>query len=88
MVHLRKHPPASPFIRWVWRPLTLTGAGGTALALWLDDLVMVSQEVLGLIFLPIMAGIIYGLDVFLFKTRLPRRDDLTTPTSPPTTDKD
>jgi hypothetical protein len=36
-------------------------------------------EILALIFLPILAGVIYLLDLFIFKSRMPRREDLDTP---------
>jgi len=40
-----------------------------------------SSRILSLIFLPILAGVIYLLDIFMFKSRTPRREDLTNPTT-------
>jgi hypothetical protein len=37
-------------------------------------------EILALIFLPIMAGAIYLLDIFFFKSRMPKHDDSNPPT--------
>ncbi len=65
------HSPRFPIFRRLWKPAIVTGASGTALALWLDEIVMFSQEILALIFLPIMAGVIYLLDIFIFKSRMP-----------------
>ena len=33
--------------------------------------------ILALILLPILAGVIYLLDIFIFKSRMPKREDLT-----------
>ncbi len=59
----------------LWKPAVATGAGGAAVAVWWDEIVMLGEEVLALIFLPIMAGALYLLDIFIFKSRLPRRED-------------
>jgi hypothetical protein len=64
----------------LWKPAAVTGAGGAAIALWLDEIVMFGEEILALIFLPIMAGVIYLLDILIFKSRLPKREDLETTT--------
>jgi hypothetical protein len=70
------HSPRIPIIRRLWKPAAITGAGGTAIALWLDEIVIFGEEILALIFLPIMACVIYLLDIFIFKSRMPRREDL------------
>ena len=36
-------------------------------------------EILALIFLPIMAGVIFLLDIFIFKSRMPDREDVIHP---------
>jgi hypothetical protein len=60
----------------MWKPAVTTGAGGAAIALWFEEILAFGAEVLALIFLPIMAGIIYLLDIFIFKSRMPQREDL------------
>jgi hypothetical protein len=82
------HVSRFPIFRWLsrrkytglWKPAVVTGAGGTAIAIWLDEIVMFGEEILALIFLPILAGVIYLLDILIFKSRMPRREDLDTPT--------
>jgi len=64
-----------------WKPAAVTGAGGTALAVWFEELMLFTQEILALIFLPILAGLIYLLDIFMFKSRLPKREDLNNSTT-------
>ena len=69
-----------PGFRRIWKPAAITGAGGTAVAIWFEEILMFSQEILALIFLPILAGVIYLLDIFMFNSRMPRREDLEIPT--------
>lgn len=70
------HFPRFPLFRRIWKPATVTGAGGTALAIWFDEIIAFSQEILGLIVLSIMAGTVCLLDNFIFKSRMPRREDM------------
>lgn len=74
------HSPRFPFFQRWWKPAAITGAGGTAIAIWFEELIAFGTEILALIFLPILAGIIFLLDILIFKSRLPRREDLETPT--------
>jgi hypothetical protein len=70
--------PSSPRRRFrrFWKPAALTGAGGTAVAVWLEEILLFGQEILALIFLPVIAGLIYLLDILIFRSRTPRREDL------------
>ncbi len=74
------HSPRFPFFQRWWKPVAVTGAGGTVIAIWFEELIAFGTEILALIFLPILAGIIFLLDILIFKSRLPRREDLETPT--------
>jgi hypothetical protein len=69
-----------PVFRRLWKPVAATGAGGTAVVLWFEEMMLFVQDILALIFLPILAGIIYLLNIFAFKSRMPQREDLTNPT--------
>ena len=73
------HAPRFIKFRRLWKPLAITGAGGTAVAVWFEEVLLFGQEILGLIFLPIIAGAIYLLDIFIFRSRMPKREDLTNP---------
>jgi hypothetical protein len=70
------HAPHFLSFRRLWKPAAVTGAGSVAIAIWLDEIVMFGEEILALIFLPILASVIYLLDILIFKSRLPRREDL------------
>jgi hypothetical protein len=62
-------------MRRLWKPATVTGVSGAAVLIWLEEIIAFGAEILALIFLPIMAGAIYLLDIFFFKSRMPKRDD-------------
>jgi len=63
----------------LWKPLAITGAGGAAAAVWTEELARYTEELLALVFLPIMAGVIYLLDLFIFKSRMFKPADLKQP---------
>lgn len=65
-----------PIFRRLWKPAVITSASGSALALWLDELLIIGQEILALLFLPILAGAIYLLDILIFKSHMPKKEDL------------
>ena len=68
----------SSIFRRFWKPAAITGAGGTAGAIWFEEMLIYAEEVLALVFLPILAGVIFLYNTIVFKSRLPRRDDLST----------
>ena len=77
---IRKENPMSnrrfPLVRRFWKPAAVTGAGGTAAAVWFEEILLFGQEILALIFIPLIAGVIYLLDILIFRSRMPRREDL------------
>ena len=74
------HTRSSGFHLRRWRrwgpPATATGAGGTALVIWFEEIVAFASEFIGVIFLPILAGIIYLFNHLVFKSAMPRRTDI------------
>lgn len=74
------HLPRFLNLRRLWKPVAITGTGGAAIAIWIDEILMFAEEILALIFLPVLAGIIFLLDILIFKSRMPHREDLDTPT--------
>ena len=46
------HSPRFPIVRRFWKPAAVTGAGGTALAIWFEEIAIFAQDILALIFLP------------------------------------
>lgn len=79
MSHHSVHHTHFPIFRHLWKPAALTGAGGAAVAIWLDEIMRFGEDILALIFLPIMAGVIYLFDILIFKACVPRREDIAKP---------
>jgi len=69
------HSPRFPIFRRFWKPAVATGVGGTAIVVWFEEIAMFGEEILALIFLPIMAGVIYLFNILIFKSHMPRRED-------------
>ena len=65
----------SSIFRRLLKPAVVTGAGGTAIAVWFEEITLYVEGILALIFLPIMAGVIYLLNIYIFNSRMPRRED-------------
>ncbi len=65
---------ARPAWRRMWKPAAMAGAGGTVIAVWLDEILLYADEIIGLVLLPIMAGVIYLLDILMFRSRMPRQE--------------
>ncbi len=70
--------PISRFsrLRKLWKPAVATGAGGTTLVIWFEEIMAFTVEIFGVILLTIMGGLICLLDNFVFKSRIPQREDL------------
>ncbi len=69
----------SSTFRRFWKPAAVVGAGSTAAAIWVEDILLYAEIFVALILLPIMAAIVYVFNIFIFKSRLPKGEDLTNP---------
>lgn len=67
--------PRTPLFRKLWKPAALTGAAGTAAVFWLEEFFLYIEEILALIFLPLLAGVIYLFNVYVFKSHLPEHEE-------------
>ena len=72
------HSSVSRSRRWRrWIPATTAaGAGGTALVIWFEELIAFATEFIGVIFLPILAGILFLFNQFVFKAAMHQREDM------------
>lgn len=70
--------PVSRFsrLRKLWKPAVATGAGGTTLAIAFEEIIVFAVEIIGVILLTILGALICLFDNFIFKSRIPRREDL------------
>ncbi len=65
-----------PLARKFWKPAVATGAGGTSLIIWFEEVIAFATDFIGVIFLTILGGLICLFDNFVFKSRIPRQEDL------------
>ncbi len=71
------HPVSRfPRFRKLWKPAVVTGAGGTTLAIWFEEIIAFAMEFIGVIVIALMAGLIYLYKTYVFKSAMPRSDDL------------
>jgi len=66
---------ARHWTRWA-PPAAAAGAGGATLLIWFEEVVTLVTEFIGVLFLPVLASIIYFFNVFVFKSAAPKADDL------------
>jgi len=71
------HPsvPNSPRRRRSWKPVAAITAGGVALVTWFGEIIATAAELIGVIFMFIVAGVIYLFNVYVFKSAAPKADD-------------
>ena len=65
-----------PLVRKFWKPAVATGAGGTTLIIWFEEVIAFATDFIGVILLTILGGLICLFDNLIFKSRIPRREDL------------
>ena len=73
-------PPSRRFLllRRLWKPAVILVIGGAILALRFNELVEHGQELLALVLLIVSAGSIHLLDIYIFKSCMPCREDMKT----------
>ena len=65
-----------PRFRKFWKPAVTTGTGGTTLAIWFEEIITFAAEFISVIVISLMAGLIYLFKTYVFKSAMPRSDDL------------
>ena len=63
-------------LRKLWKPAVATGAGTTTLVIWFEEIIVFAADFIGVILLTILGGLICLFDHFIFKSRIPRREDM------------
>lgn len=58
-----------------WKPALVTGAGGTSLILWFEEIIVIGLDLLAVLALLLVVGPIYIFDHLLFKSATPKRED-------------
>ena len=69
-------------LRKYWKPALATGAGGTSVVLWFEEILLFLEEiivfgldVLAVLVLLLLAGPIYLFNHFVFKSAMPSLED-------------
>ena len=71
------HPVSRfPSLHKFWKPAVVTGAGGTTLVIWFEEIIAFAADFIGVILLTVLGGLICLFDNFIFKSRIPRQEDL------------
>ena len=52
------------------------GGGGTAIIIWFEEIIAFAAEFISVIVISLMAGLIYLFKTCVFKSAMPRSDDL------------
>ena len=62
-------------LRKYWKPALVTGAGGTSLILWFEEILLIGMDILAVLALVLLAGPIYLYNHILFRSAMPRPED-------------
>ena len=65
-----------PLVRKFWKPAVATGAGGTTLAIWFEEVIAFATDFIGVILLTVLGGLICLFDNLIIKSRIPHQEDL------------
>jgi hypothetical protein len=65
-----------PRLRKLWKPAAATGAGGTTLVIWFEEVIALAVDFISVIFISLIAGLIYLYKTYVFKSAMPGPDDL------------
>lgn len=68
---------ATSALRKYWKPALATGAGGTSLFIWFEEILLLGLDILAVLALLLLAGPIYLYNYFVFKSAIPTLKDKT-----------
>lgn len=63
-----------PAFRRLWRPALATGAGGTGIIIWFEEIMLFAVEIVSVMLVIVLGGLVCLFDHFFFKSRMPRRE--------------
>ncbi|MEZ0396631.1 MAG: hypothetical protein ABWK53_09420 [Anaerolineales bacterium] len=68
--------PRPTRVRRLWKPALATGAGGSAILIWIEEILALAVEIISLVLVAILGGLIFLFNHLVFKNRFPRKEDL------------
>jgi hypothetical protein len=66
---------ATSVIRKYWKPALITGAGGTSLILWFEEIILFGLDILAILSVLVVTGPILLFNHFVFKEAMPTLKD-------------
>lgn len=66
---------ATSALRKYWKPALATGAGGTSVLIWLEEILLIWVDILSVLVVLLVAGPILLFNHFMFKSATPRKED-------------
>jgi len=66
---------ASSALRKYWKPALATGAGGTSIVIWFEEIILLGLDILAILAVIVVAGPILLFNHFMFKAAIPRKED-------------
>lgn len=67
--------PTNSVFRKYWKPALATGAGGTSVLIWLEEILLIWVDVISVLVVLLIAGPILLFNHFVFKSAIPRKED-------------
>ena len=62
-------------LRKYWKPALATGAGGTSLILWFEEIILIGLDILAILAVLLVTGPILIFNHFVFKSTTPTLKD-------------
>mgnify|MGYP001044566342 CR=1 FL=1 len=66
---------ASSALRKYWKPALATGAGGTSIVIWFEEIILLGLDILAILAVIVVAGPILLFNHSMFKSAIPRKED-------------
>ena len=66
---------ATSALRKYWKPALATGAGGTSLILWFEEIILIGLDILAILAVLLVTGPILIFNHFVFKSTNPTLKD-------------
>jgi hypothetical protein len=63
-------------LRRYWKPALATGAGGTSVLLWLEEILAIWLDIVAVLAVLLLAGPILLFNHFVFKSATPKKEDI------------
>jgi hypothetical protein len=66
---------ATSALRKYWKPALATGAGGTSIVIWFEEILLLGLDILAILAVIVVTGPILLFNHFMFKSAIPGKED-------------